>query len=134
MARRRRSEYNAIAGINITPFTDVVLVLLIIFMIATPLLMLEGIRINLPAVNNQASPAEKEDVFVSIFISAEGIVSIDGQERALDEIKPILQQMMTLNSDSIIAIGAHPDTLYESVVRVVDIARAAGVTKYVLVK
>jgi biopolymer transport protein TolR len=134
MARKRRGSYNAIAAINITPFTDVVLVLLIIFMIATPLLMLEGIRINLPVVNNQANTGEKEDVFVSISISAEGIIYIDGQERALDELKPILQQIVKLDPDSVIAIGAHHDTPYEAVVRVVDIARAAGVDRYVLVK
>jgi biopolymer transport protein TolR len=134
MARKKRSDYNAIASINITPFTDVVLVLLIIFMIATPLLMLEGIRINLPAVSDQPSPAEKEDVFVSISISAEGTIYIDGQERALNEIKPILQQILKLDPDSIFAIGAHQNTPYESVVRVIDIARSAGVAKYVLVK
>ena len=134
MARRRSSGYDTIADINITPFTDVVLVLLIIFMIATPLLMLEGIRINLPVEKKQVSPAEKEDVFISISISAEGTIYIDGQERALNELKPILQQIVKLDPDSIIAIGAHHDTPYESVVRVVDIARAAGVARYVLVK
>ncbi|MGV8073393.1 MAG: ExbD/TolR family protein [Syntrophobacteraceae bacterium] len=134
MARKKRSSYDAIADINITPFTDVVLVLLIIFMIATPILMIEGLRINLPAEKKQVSAAEKEDVFVSISISAEGAVFVDGQERPLSELKPILQQMAELDPNSIVAIGAHPDTLYESVVRVVDIARAAGVARYVLVK
>jgi biopolymer transport protein ExbD len=134
MARKKRGEYNAIAGINITPFTDVVLVLLIIFMIATPLLMLEGIRINLPTVSDQSNPSEKEDVFVSISISADGTIYIDGQQRALNEIKPIFQQILKLDPDSIFAIGAHENTPYESVVRVVDIARSAGVVKYVLVK
>jgi biopolymer transport protein TolR len=134
MARKKRSEYNAIAGINITPFTDVVLVLLIIFMIATPLLMLEGIRVNLPVVSDQSSPSEKEEVYVSISISADGAIFIDGRERALNEIKPIFQQILKLDPDSLFAIGAHDNTPYESIVRVIDIARSAGVTKYVLVK
>ena len=134
MARKKRGEYSVIAGINITPFTDVVLVLLIIFMIATPLLMLEGIRINLPTVRDQPSPSENEDVFVGITISADGTIYIDGRQRALDEIKPIFQQILKLDPDSIFAIGAHENTPYESVVRVIDIARSAGVTQYVLVK
>jgi biopolymer transport protein ExbD len=134
MARKKSREYNAIAGINITPFTDVVLVLLIIFMIATPLLMLEGIRVNLPTVSDQPSPSEKEDVFVSISISADGTIYIDGRERALNEIKPLLQQILKLDPEGIFAIGAHENTPYESVIRVVDIARSAGVAKYVLVK
>jgi biopolymer transport protein ExbD len=134
MAKKKRSDYNAIAGINITPFTDVVLVLLIIFMIATPLLMLEGIRISLPAVNDQVSTAENEEVFVSISISAEGTISVDGQERDLNDLKPILQQIVRVDPGSVIAIGAHHDALYEWVVRVIDIVRAAGIARYVLVK
>ena len=134
MAKRRQSSHNVIADINITPFTDVVLVLLIIFMIATPLLIQAGIKVDLPMTKKQTSTAQKQEVFITISISADGSISLDGQKYPIDNIKPILQQLMKINPNSIVAIGGEPEASYDTVVQVLDIARAAGVTKYVLVK
>jgi len=134
MAKRRQSSHDVIADINITPFTDVVLVLLIIFMIATPLLIQAGIKVDLPMTKKQTSTAQKQEVFITISISADGSISLDGQKYPIDNIKPILQQLMTINPNSIVAIGGEPEASYDTVVQVLDIARAAGVTKYVLVK
>jgi biopolymer transport protein ExbD len=134
MAKRRQSSHDVIADINITPFTDVVLVLLIIFMIATPLLIQAGIKVDLPVTKKQTGAAEKQEVFITISISADGSISLDGQKYPIDNIKPILQQLMKINPNSIVAIGGEPDASYDTVVQVLDITRAAGVTKYVLVK
>jgi len=134
MAKRRQSSHDVIADINITPFTDVVLVLLIIFMIATPLLIQAGIKVDLPVTKKPTGTAEKQEVFITIAISADGSISLDGQKYPIDNIKPILQQLMKINPNSIVAIGGEPDASYDTVVQVLDIARAAGVTKYVLVK
>jgi biopolymer transport protein ExbD len=134
MAKRRQSSHNVIADINITPFTDVVLVLLIIFMIATPLLIQAGIKVDLPVTKKQTGTAEKQEVFITISISADGSISLDGQKYPIDNIKPILEQLMEINPSSIVAIGGEPEASYDTVVKVLDIARAAGVNKYVLVK
>ena len=134
MAKRRQSSHDVIADINITPFTDVVLVLLIIFMIATPLLIQAGIKVDLPMTKKQTSTAQKQEVFITISISADGSISLDGQKYPIDNIEPILQQLMKINPNSIVAIGGEPEASYDTVVQVLDIARAAGVTKYVLVK
>jgi biopolymer transport protein ExbD len=134
MAKRRQSSHEVIADINITPFTDVVLVLLIIFMIATPLLIQAGIKVDLPVTKKQSNAAEKQEVFTTISISADGSISLDGQKYPIDKIKPVLQQLMKINPNSVVAIGGEPDASYDTVVHVVDIARAAGVTRYVLVK
>ena len=134
MAKRRQSSHDVIADINITPFTDVVLVLLIIFMIATPLLIQAGIKVDLPVTKKPTGTAEKQEVFITIAISADGSISLDGQKYPIDNIEPILQQLMKINPNSIVAIGGEPEASYDTVVQVLDIARAAGVTKYVLVK
>jgi len=134
MAKRRQSSHEVIADINITPFTDVVLVLLIIFMIATPLLIQAGIKVDLPVTKKQSNAAEKQEVFITISISADGSISLDGQKYPINKLKPVLQQLMNINPNSVVAIGGEPDASYDTVVHVVDIARAAGVTRYVLVK
>jgi biopolymer transport protein ExbD len=82
----------------------------------------------------QTNRAEKQEVFITISISADGSILLDGQKYPLDKIKHLLQQLMKINPNSVVAIGGEPKTSYDTVVQVVDIARAAGVNKYVLVK
>jgi biopolymer transport protein TolR len=134
LAKRRQGGHEVIADINITPFTDVVLVLLIIFMIATPILIQAGMKVDLPVTKKQTGIAEKQEVFFTISISADGSISLDGQSYPIENLKPVLQQLMKINPGSVVAIGGEPDASYDTVVHVIDIARAAGVTRYVLVK
>jgi biopolymer transport protein ExbD len=130
---KRRDHHEIIADINITPFTDVVLVLLIIFLIATTVLMMEGIKVDLPGTKPQTT-SENKDTYVTIKIFEDGSVFLDGEKRQMSELKPLLEQVIKLNPNSIIAIGGEPNAVYDRVVQVIDLARSAGVTRYVLVK
>lgn len=130
MIKRRISE-EIVADINITPFTDVVLVLLIIFLIATPLLMLEGLKTDIPALNRQPAPVQ-QTTFITIAITAAGAVTVNGQPCPMGQLTPLLQQLIRSNPESVVSIGADPETLYDDVVKVVDSSRAAGIFKYVL--
>ncbi len=134
MAKRRPDDHNLIADINITPFIDVVLVLLIIFMITTALLIQAGMKMDMPGLTKQTAPGENEEAFITVSISADDSIFLDNQKYPINEIKPILQQLMRLDPKSIVAINGSPEASYETVVQVVDIARAAGVSKYVLTR
>jgi biopolymer transport protein ExbD len=134
MARQQRDGHNMIVDINITPFTDVVLVLLVIFMIATPLMMMEGMKIELPAARTQAETVQTEDVFIAISIAKEGTVFVDGKQCGMDQLKLVLQQLVKISPNSIVTIGAESEALYDTVVQVIDAARAAGISRYVLAK
>jgi biopolymer transport protein ExbD len=131
--KKRRDHHEIIADINITPFTDVVLVLLIIFLIATTVLMMEGIKVDLPGAKPQTT-SENKDTYVTIKIFEDGSVFLDGEKRQMSELKPLLEQVINLNPNSIIAIGGEPNAVYDRVVQVIDLARSAGATRYVLVK
>ena len=130
---KKRSSYDLIAEINITPFTDVVLVLLIIFMVAAPLWIL-GIRLDLPASKQTADAAVKDNPPISLIIRADGTVLLDGSAYPMERMRPILENLMKISPDSLVAIGAEQGVEYEAVVHVIDSTRAAGVLKYVLVK
>ena len=67
-----------VADINITPFTDVVLVLLIIFMITTPMLSQHQIKVNLPEATETTE--NREDKIIEISIDKDGFVYIDGTQ------------------------------------------------------
>lgn len=133
MQRNRRDHHEIMADINITPFTDVVLVLLIIFLIATPILMREGLKVDLPGAKPPTT-SEKKDTYLTIKIFEDGSIFLDGEKRSMSEIKPLLEQVIKLNPSTVIAIGGEPNAVYDRVVQVIDLARAAGITRYVLVK
>ena len=132
MLMKRRS-YDLIADINITPFTDVVLVLLIIFMVAAPLWIF-GIRLDLPVAKQEADTAAKENPVVSLYIRADGTILLDGSPYSADRVRPVLENLMKITPESLVAIGAEQGVVYEAVVHAIDTARDAGVSKYVLIK
>ncbi|MEE4349395.1 MAG: ExbD/TolR family protein [Pacificimonas sp.] len=78
MRRGRRARQAPMSEINVTPFVDVMLVLLIIFMVAAPLLV-TGVPIDLP--DNRAAPLEADDTPIQISIDDEGRIFIDEQEQ-----------------------------------------------------
>ena len=134
MARRDRSGQDVIADINITPFTDVVLVLLIIFMIATPLIMAEWIKVTLPVSKKEADQTKVEDVFAKVSIDAKGTISLNDRPCAMEQLTPMLRNALHNNPGAIVSIDAAGDALYEKVVQVIDSARSAGIERYVLVR
>ena len=87
MRAGNRERAGLIAGINITPLTDVVLVLLVIFMIATPLLIRSEIKVNLPRAAAADAAAQKTIV---VTIDSAGNVYVDGVRVALASLATTL--------------------------------------------
>jgi biopolymer transport protein TolR len=85
-ARRRRSHQKPMSEINVTPMVDVMLVLLIIFMVAAPLLTV-GVPLELPKTRAQALPTEQEEP-LTINLDAEGKVYIQKTEVDPDNLVP----------------------------------------------
>jgi len=74
---RKRRNAKLIADINIAPFTDVILVLLIVFMVTTPMIYRSSIKIALPQVTHNQQPVESKDINVSV--TSNGEVYLDNQ-------------------------------------------------------
>ena len=126
MRRERRGSNGLIAGINITPFTDVVLVLLIIFMIATPLLIRSEIKVNLPRTTNAEAASQKNLV---ITIDTTGGVYVDGIRVAITDLKASLTSTLAKRPDAPVIIMGDREVRYDLVVRVLEIARSCGVSR-----
>ncbi|MDQ1078824.1 protein TolR [Pseudoroseomonas cervicalis] len=88
---RGRGRYRAMSEINVTPLVDVMLVLLIIFMVAAPL-MTVGVPIDLPKTNAQALNQETEPLTISV--NAEGRIFLQETEVPLEGLVPQLQAIM----------------------------------------
>ncbi len=126
MRDTRRSRNGLISGINITPFTDVVLVLLIIFMIATPLLIRSEIKVNLPQASSAEAAPQKTLI---ITIDSAGSVYVDGARAALGDLRSRLLSTLAKRPGAPVIIMGDREVRYDLVVRVLEIAKSCGVSR-----
>jgi biopolymer transport protein TolR len=121
MKRRRKS--NLMAEINITPFTDVVLVLLIIFMIATPFIYQSSMMVELP----QASIPEEKAQDIVITINAQGDIYLDDARIDLDTLQQRITAMVENEPDLSVIVNGDKNVRYNAVIQVMDVLKQAGV-------
>jgi biopolymer transport protein ExbD len=128
--RRPAQRSRVMSEINITPLTDVMMVLLIIFMVTTPLIMKASIDINLPKahVKKAASPVDK----VSITLTKEGKVYVNRTVVKIKKLIPHLRKYFQEGADPSVTVSADVKVPYGDAVRVLDMARQAGAKKLVL--
>ncbi|RNF33098.1 ExbD/TolR family protein [Paracoccus methylarcula] len=119
------------AEINVTPFVDVMLVLLVIFMVAAPL-MTAGVPLNLPRTAATAVPTEQEEPLV-ISIPAEGQVTLLNEPVADDQVVNRLRAVLAERQTDRIFLRADGGIPYARVVQVMGALNAAGFTDIVLV-
>jgi len=128
MALAKRDEGSKVnSDINVTPMVDVMLVLLIIFMVITPMLQ-KGVSVDLAKVNNpmQMPDADKEDALV-VAIMRGGDVFFGRDKIPVDQLTSKIKDRLTGRIDKRVYIRADARAKFGSVVQVVDNVRAAGV-------
>jgi biopolymer transport protein ExbD len=121
--KRKDKKTKIMAEINITPFTDVVLVLLIIFMIATPFIYQSSMRVQLP----KASKSEEASRDIIITINANGEVFLEDVKLDLDTLKYKLRAMVRRKPDASVIINGDKNVKYDSVMQVMDVLTRSGV-------
>ncbi|MCL3880843.1 protein TolR [Marivita sp. GX14005] len=122
--RRRKSRTMPMAEINVTPFVDVMMVLLIIFMVAAPLLTV-GVPVELPKTAASALPSETEEP-LTVTISADGAVAIQNTEVAQADLVPRLRAIAAERADDRVFLRADGGVTYERVAQVMGALNAGG--------
>ncbi|GAB4275365.1 MAG: protein TolR [Pararhodobacter sp.] len=122
--RRRRGHAARMAEINVTPLVDVMLVLLIIFMVAAPMLTV-GVPIELPRTNAGALPAEQEEP-LSITLTADGQVMIQMTEVAPGELVTRLRAIAAEREGDRVFLRADGSVPYARVAEVMGALSAGG--------
>lgn len=122
------SEKKLLSEINVTSLVDVTLVLLIIFMITSPLMQL-GIEVNLPRASSE--PIERRET-LTITIRKDGALSIGGELVPLAAIGQSLERAKARGTKGVL-IRADRQVPYGAVVKVLDAARKQGITEVGLV-
>lgn len=131
--RRRGSRGKAavMSEINVTPFVDVMLVLLIIFMVAAPLLTV-GVPLELPKTAAQAVASEQEEP-LTVSVQADGTVSVQNSPVAEGELIAKLRAIAAERSDDKLYLRADGAIPYERVVQVMGALNSGGFNSIVLV-
>jgi biopolymer transport protein ExbD len=121
-------RYRILAEINMIPFIDVALVLLIIFMVMTPFLVKSQIKINLPKSKAADSRLTREDA-LQVQVQRNGVISIDGQAVEAATIETVLRRKLTSPETQPLIVEADKDVPFQHVVVVLDAAKRIGAAK-----
>ncbi|MCE6959410.1 protein TolR [Cereibacter sphaeroides] len=121
---RRRGASAAMSEINVTPFVDVMLVLLIIFMVAAPLLTV-GVPVKLPETAANALPTEQEEP-LTITLVADGRLMIQTTETAEAELIPKLSAIAAERTSKKVFLRADGSIPYERVAQVMGALNKGG--------
>ncbi len=122
--RRRRGKARAMSEINVTPFVDVMLVLLIIFMVSAPLLTV-GVPIELPETAAEALPVDQEEP-LTVTVDANGAIMIQTTEVAPDELIGRLRAIAAERVSDKIFLRADGTIAYAKVAQVMGALNAGG--------
>lgn len=122
--RRGRGRSRPMAEINVTPFVDVMLVLLIIFMVAAPL-MTVGVPVELPKTAANSLPSEQEEP-LTVTITAEGTITLQTTEIARDELVTRLRAIAAERDSTRIFLRADGAVPYAQVMQVMGALNRGG--------
>jgi biopolymer transport protein ExbD len=126
----QRSHLVTLSEINITPLLDLAFVLLIIFIITTPLLE-QSINLKLPQGGRPDQKLDKRDIR-TVEITAQGAYTYDRRSMKLDQIEAQLAQDFRFNPNLVVYIRADENGAYKYVAAVVDRCQRNGITKFSL--
>jgi len=108
--------------INITPLTDIFLVLLIIFMVSSAAMVESGAKIALPEVDNTS--AQPREITVSVTSADE--IYVNNQPTNMDQVEGILRGLVSANPDVPVVLEGDREVLFGEAVKILSIAQKAG--------
>ena len=129
--RRRGRRHSMMSEINVTPFVDVMLVLLIIFMVAAPLLTV-GVPVDLPKTAANALPGDQEEP-LTVTMTADGRVQIQTTDTPRDQLVPKLRAIAAEREGDKVFLRADGAIPYAEVMQVMGALNAGGFSNVGLV-
>jgi biopolymer transport protein TolR len=136
MQTGKNNGRSVMSEINVTPFVDVMLVLLVIFMVTTPILY-QGVDVNLPKTESRPMPSLDRERKVVVTLNSSGEIFIEKERYSLDQLRIEIRKLMAERgknlTDEDVFLRADTSVPYGSVVEVMSEIRNAGVQKIGLI-
>jgi biopolymer transport protein ExbD len=117
--------------INITPLTDIFLVLLIIFMVTSTVLSQSGIKVTLPKASTDASSVQP-DKGITVAVKSDGSIYLNEKLTSLDNLTRDIQAALPLSKDKLVVLEGDEKILLGTAVLVMDRARKAGAQRFAI--
>ena len=129
MAAKLSGDDEPISEINIVPFVDIILVVLIIFMVTTPLIIKPSININLPkaVTGEETTPSQ-----INVGVTKDGELLLNGKQSTEDEISSYAKDLIAKRPDVQAIVSADKDVSHGSVIHIIDIIKSTGITKFAI--
>lgn len=122
-------ELQSIAEINVTPFVDVVLVLLVIFMVTAPMLVREQMNVNLPKTETGEKSASDS---LAITLDKDGKIFLKGVELDFNALEQTVIEAAKKNLQTQSVISADQETKHGEVVKIMDLIKKHGLTRFAI--
>jgi len=117
--------------INITPLTDIFLVLLIIFMVTSTVLSQSGIKVALPKASDNAASTQP-DKGITITVKSDGSIYINERLTSLDKLTKDIEAALPLSKDKLVVLEGDEKILLGTAVEIMDRARKAGAGRFAI--
>ncbi len=127
-AASRQDDGGPIVGINVTPLVDVVLVLLIILMVTAGYIVSKSIPVDLP----KGATGETTTTTLPISIDRDGTIYLDAERIEMEQMRLRIRQARAADAETRAVIAADGGTRHREVVRVIDLLRQEGVTRFAI--
>jgi biopolymer transport protein ExbD len=123
------SDEDGINDINITPFVDIILVVLIIFMVTATYIVDPSIKVSLPEA---ATGEAGEDSSLGITLTSEGEMYLNGETVSEERLREVIRREKARDKDVVCLIAADHEVSHGEVVRIIDVVRQEGVARFAL--
>jgi len=127
--RRYKLDDKEFSEINITPLTDVILVVLIIFMITSPLLITGALKVKLPKASSSETTINND---IQVYLNDKDQIYLDDKLVDITELPADLQADFIHKNNREVIIKADKDAVYGNVVALLDAIKTAGATKLLM--
>ncbi len=125
MAMSKNQGGGVFADINITPLTDIFLVLLIIFMVTTAVTIESAAHVDLPKAEASTAPNEKPKGIIVTY-TADHLIYLNDKQVTEPELMPQLHDALQNSTDKIVIFQGDPKVILGDMVRILDVAKSAG--------